>query len=139
MDDAPFLLLFDSIPFCAHFLHCVRTRVCSHGRRKPCMLFPIVGEVVTIAMLMVCVYVDRVRLEVVNVVETVFIALSGGWFNMMLGVFSYVADVTTEEERTFRIGIVNLCITLGIPIGMAFSGILLQYVVRDVFFDWRIA
>lgn len=90
------------------------------------MLFPIVGEVITIVMLIVCVYIDHVRLEVVNLVETLFIALSGGWFNMMLGVFSYVADVTTEEERTFRIGIVNLCITLGIPIGMAFSGILLQ-------------
>lgn len=42
------------------------------------------------------------------------------------GVFSYIADITTEEERTLRIGIVNLCFSLGVPIGMAFSGVLLK-------------
>jgi fucose permease len=45
-----------------------------------------------------------------------------------MGVFSYIADITTEEERTLRIGIVNLCFSLGVPIGMAFSGVLLKYV-----------
>lgn len=47
---------------------------------------------------------------------------------MLMGVFSYISDVTTEEERTARIGIANLCFTLGIPIGMACSGVLLKYV-----------
>lgn len=47
---------------------------------------------------------------------------------MLMGVFSYIADITTEEERTLRIGIVNLCFSLGVPIGMAFSGVLLKYV-----------
>lgn len=45
---------------------------------------------------------------------------------MMMGAFSYVADVTTDEERTVRIGMINLCINLGNPIGMAFSGIFLR-------------
>lgn len=90
------------------------------------MLFPIVGELVTATVLMLCVYCERVPMEVVGVAETIFGGLSGGWYNMMLGVFSYVADVTTEEERTFRIGVVNLFVTLGIPVGMAFSGVLLQ-------------
>lgn len=47
---------------------------------------------------------------------------------MLMGVFSYIADITTEEERTLRIGFVNLCFSLGVPIGMAFSGVLLKYV-----------
>lgn len=47
-------------------------------------------------------------------------------FLFFKGVFSYIADITTEEERTLRIGIVNLCFSLGVPIGMAFSGILLK-------------
>lgn len=50
---------------------------------------------------------------------------------MLMGVFSYVADITTKEERTLRIGIVNLCISLGVPVGMAFSGILLKLVFTD--------
>lgn len=45
---------------------------------------------------------------------------------MLMGIFSYVADVTTEEERTLRIGIVNLCFSLGVPIGMAINGFLLK-------------
>lgn len=92
------------------------------------MLFPIAGELLTLMCLTLCVYFDGVRMEVVGVAENLFSGLSGGWFNMMLGVFSYVSDVTTIEERTFRVGVVNLCITLGIPVGMAFSGILLKYV-----------
>jgi fucose permease len=47
---------------------------------------------------------------------------------MQMGVFSYIADITTEEERTLRIGIVNLCFSLGADIGMAFGGVLLKYV-----------
>lgn len=45
---------------------------------------------------------------------------------MLMGVFSYIADVSSEEQRTLRIGILNLCFSLGVPIGMAFSGILLK-------------
>lgn len=46
---------------------------------------------------------------------------------MFMGIFSYIADITTDKERTLRIGIVHLCLLLGVPIGMAFSGILLKY------------
>lgn len=45
---------------------------------------------------------------------------------MFMGIFSYIADVTTEETRTLRIGVVNLFCSLGIPLGMALSGILLK-------------
>ena len=63
-------------------------------------------------------------IELAKTVQS-FITL-GGWFTMLMGVFSYVADVTTKEERTLRIGIVNLFISLGVPFGMAFSGVLLK-------------
>lgn len=49
---------------------------------------------------------------------------------MLMGVFSYISDVTTKEDRTIRIGIANLCFSLGIPLGMALSGVLLKYVVN---------
>lgn len=49
---------------------------------------------------------------------------------MMVGIFSYLADVTTEKERTFRIGIVSLVFSLAVPFGMAFSGILLRSVTK---------
>ncbi|XP_053685300.1 LOW QUALITY PROTEIN: solute carrier family 46 member 3-like [Sabethes cyaneus] len=99
-----------------------------HGRRKPCILIPIIGEFATAIGLILCTYFERLPMEVAAVTEALFPALSGGWFTMFMGVFSYIADVTTTEERTLRIGIVNLCFSLGVPIGMAFSGILLKQI-----------
>lgn len=96
-----------------------------HGMRKPCMLFPIVGEFCTVVGLMVCTYFFyELPMEVCGIVESLFPALTGGWFTMFMGVFSYIADVTTVETRTLRIGFVNIFCSLGIPIGMALSGIL---------------
>ncbi|KAF5270431.1 hypothetical protein FQR65_LT05619 [Abscondita terminalis] len=95
------------------------------GLRKPCMLMPIVGEFCTIIGLMTCTYFFyELPMEVCAIVEALFPALTGGWFTMFMGVFSYIADVTTVEMRTLRIGFVNVFCSVGIPIGMALSGIL---------------
>ncbi len=49
--------------------------------------------------------------------------MTGGWFVMFMAVFTYIADVTSETDRTFRIGVVNVFFSIGIPIGMALSGV----------------
>lgn len=46
----------------------------------------------------------------------------------MVGIFSYIADITKESDRTVRIGIISLTYSVGVPFGMAFSGILLRFV-----------
>ncbi|KAF5273413.1 hypothetical protein FQA39_LY07430 [Lamprigera yunnana] len=95
------------------------------GLRKPCMLMPIIGEFLTVVGLMLCTYFFyELPMEVCGIVEGLFPALTGGWFTMFMGVFSYIADVTTVEMRTLRIGFVNVFCSIGIPIGMALSGIL---------------
>lgn len=50
----------------------------------------------------------------------------GSHFTMMVGIFSYMADITKESNRTVRIGIISLTYSVGVPFGMAFSGILLK-------------
>ncbi|EFA05308.1 probable peptidoglycan muropeptide transporter SLC46 isoform X2 [Tribolium castaneum] len=95
------------------------------GQRKPCMLLPIVGELCTVLGLMVCTFFFyELPMEVAGFIEGLFPALTGGWFTMFMGVFSYIADVTTLEMRTLRIGIVNVFCSLGVPIGLALSGVL---------------
>lgn len=54
--------------------------------------------------------------------------VAGSHYTMMVGIFSYIADVTKESDRTVRIGIISLTYSVGIPFGMAFSGILLRFV-----------
>lgn len=99
-----------------------------HGRRKPCMLIPVIGEFLATVGLIMCTYFKSLPMEAAGLAEALPPGLTGGWFTLLMGVFSYIADVTTEEERTLRIGILNLCFSLGIPIGMALSGILLKYI-----------
>ncbi|XP_068623606.1 lysosomal proton-coupled steroid conjugate and bile acid symporter SLC46A3-like [Battus philenor] len=97
------------------------------GQRKFCMLLPIVGEFLTSIGLIVNTYFFyELPVEVAAVTEAIFPALTGGWFTMFMGIFSYIADVTTEEQRTLRIGIVNLFYSLGVPVGAALSGILVR-------------
>ncbi|XP_064537063.1 probable peptidoglycan muropeptide transporter SLC46 [Drosophila montana] len=99
-----------------------------HRRRKPCILIPVVGEFLGVVGLMLCVYYENAPMEAAALTEAIFPSLSGGWFTMLMGVFSYIADITTEEERTLRIGILNVCFSVGVPIGMAFSGVLLKQI-----------
>lgn len=94
------------------------------GMRKPCMLLPIIGEFFSSVTLIACTYwFHELPMEVV-VLEAVWPALTGGWFTMFMGIFSYIADITSVESRTLRIGAANVFLSLGVPIGMALSGIL---------------
>lgn len=94
------------------------------GLRKPCMMAPVVGEFFTVIGLMISTYYFyELPMEIVGVVEGLFPALTGGWFTMFMGIFAYIGDVTTVEDRTLRIGIVNVFVSLGIPIGLALSGV----------------
>ncbi|XP_072940659.1 proton-coupled folate transporter-like [Epargyreus clarus] len=97
------------------------------GNRKVCVLLPIFGEfMVCISNILSTVFFNEVSVEVTMFLEAFFPAITGGWVMVYLGVFSYISDITDEESRTFRVGLVNLCLTAGIPIGTALSGILLK-------------
>jgi len=96
-----------------------------NGKRKPCMLLPIVGEFLTSVGLMVCTYFFyELPMEVTGITEAIFPAITGGWMTMFMAVFSFMGDTTSLETRTLRIGIVNVCSSLSVPIGTSVSGIL---------------
>ncbi|XP_054280936.1 solute carrier family 46 member 3 [Macrosteles quadrilineatus] len=94
-------------------------------RRKPCMLMPIVGEFLTSIGLILCTYFFyELPMEVCGATEALFPAITGGWMTMFMAIFSYIGDITTTENRTLRIGVVNVFCSVGIPIGTALSGVL---------------
>lgn len=98
-------------------------------RRKPAMLFPITGEIMTIFGFITCTYYFyEVPMEVSGLIEALFPALTGGWMTMYMAVFSYMGDVTSVENRTLRIGIVNLCASISVPVGTLVSGFLFQLI-----------
>lgn len=103
-----------------------------HRRRKPCMMIPLIGEMLSSLGLIFCVYNTTWSLGMTVFMEVIFPGLTGGWFTLLMGMYSYMADLTTEDERTFRIGVLTLCYQVGVPIGLSVSGILLKWV-----HDWR--
>ncbi|KAJ2947156.1 hypothetical protein O0L34_g16514 [Tuta absoluta] len=97
------------------------------GKRKFCILLPIFGELLTSINNLVSVYFFyEISVEATVFMETIFVACTGGWVTMFLGVYSYISDITSEETRTFRVGMLSFCMTVGLPIGIGLSGILLQ-------------
>lgn len=97
------------------------------GKRKLIILLPIFGELLTSISNIINVYFYyEIPVHVTVFMETIFGALTGSWVTMFLGVFSYISDITSEEDRTFRVGLVNFCMTVGLPIGIGLSGFLLQ-------------
>lgn len=48
-----------------------------HGRRMPCILIPILGELVTVTGLMLCTYFENTTVEIVGLTDALFPGLSG--------------------------------------------------------------
>lgn len=97
------------------------------GKRKICILLPIFGELLTSISNLINVYFFyEIPVQVTVFLETTLTSITGGWMTIFIGVFSYITDITSEETRTFRVGLVNFCMTAGLPIGVGLSGYLLQ-------------
>ncbi|GBP09733.1 Solute carrier family 46 member 3 [Eumeta japonica] len=99
------------------------------GNRKALMLVPILGELVSsIGLVLSTYFFLEWPLWVTGLIEALPSAVTGGLSIALMGSYSYIADVTTIEERTFRIGVVAVIVTLGIPLGSSVSGVLTQAV-----------
>lgn len=97
------------------------------GKRKLVILLPIFGELLTSINNLVNVYFFyEIPVHVTIFLETLFPSITGGWMTMFLGVYSYITDITSEESRTFRVGLVSIGMTVGLPIGIGLSGYLLK-------------
>ncbi|CAH0407602.1 unnamed protein product [Chilo suppressalis] len=98
-------------------------------KRKICILMPIIGELlVCLSNIINVYYFEELPAEVAIFFEAFFPAITGSWISTYLGTFSYIGDISSKESRTFRVGVANLCLTAGAPIGSALSGVLLNLI-----------
>ncbi|XP_039759477.1 uncharacterized protein LOC120633350 [Pararge aegeria] len=96
-------------------------------KRKICILLPIFGEIITnIGLLLATYYFYELSLIATVLIEALPAAFTGSYVVIFMGMYSFMADRTTVESRTFRLGLVTICVTLGTPTGTVLSGILLQ-------------
>lgn len=98
-----------------------------HRKRKPFLLMPLLGELLSTTGFIFCALnLSTWPMEISGIAESLFPALTGGITVMMMSVYSYIADVTTPENRTFRFGLVHILAAAIAAIGYAISGILYQ-------------
>ncbi|XP_053614631.1 uncharacterized protein LOC128677657 [Plodia interpunctella] len=95
------------------------------GNRKAFMVLPILGKLISIiGIILTTVFFFQIGLSETALIEGLPPALTGGRVAMTMAVYSYITDITTETERTFRLGIITAIMTLSRPIGLALSGIM---------------
>lgn len=96
-----------------------------HQWRKPFLLLPLIGELFAVAgCILSVVFMDSWTLEVLGVVQTIIPSFFGGQTMLVMAVFAYIADVSTVEMRTLRIGVVQIVINACVPLVQSFSAIL---------------
>lgn len=97
------------------------------GHRKLFVLIPITGNIlVCLNGIFHTYYFYQLGLEALVFSEAIIEGLSGGWCLCFLTIFSYISVITTETTRTFRMGLINFCMTVSFPIGTGLSGVLLK-------------
>jgi MFS transporter, PCFT/HCP family, solute carrier family 46, member 3 len=68
--------------------------------RKPLVLFPIVGELLgSIVLLFSSIFMDTIPMEVPGFSERVTPSIFGGQTLMLMGIYSYLSEMTNEENR----------------------------------------
>lgn len=97
------------------------------GRRKIFLIIAIIGQIVTCTGSIINVYFFyELNLEVLIFSEALIDALFGSWCLPIFTMFAYISAVTRDDERTFRMGLIHFSMTVGFPIGMGLSGVVLK-------------
>lgn len=87
-----------------------------HKIRKPFLLIPIFGEFFAIIGCILCVvFMKQWPVEVLGFCQTILPSFFGSYIMVVMAAYSYIADVSTIENRTLRIAIVQTVLNV-IPI-----------------------
>jgi len=92
--------------------------------RKPVMLIPMVGYILSTLYWLLNIYYFHwpAKYLLVNGVFSIF----GGFVSFLIGMYSYLADITSVRSRTTRIGLLDIFLYAGVPAGTFLSAYLFK-------------
>ncbi|XP_060516433.1 uncharacterized protein LOC132695879 isoform X2 [Cylas formicarius] len=94
-----------------------------HKLRKPFLLMPIIGEIFGNAGCIICViFMRQLPLQAQGVLQKVVPSFFGGQVMLVMASTSHIADVTSNEARTLRLGIVQIVISVTVLLVQPLSG-----------------
>ncbi|XP_039955232.1 uncharacterized protein LOC120771347 isoform X1 [Bactrocera tryoni] len=98
-----------------------------YNKRKPCMIMPIIGELLSFSCLLIsAIFFDALPMEFGAYCEAIVPALFGGLTFCLMAIYSYITIATPEKDRIFRFGIFAMFVTAVPFIGQPISGFLFQ-------------
>lgn len=92
-----------------------------HHGRKPPMLAVLAGFIAFAGVYLLLAFRPSWPVEVLYA-ATLAIDVTGSWVVFNMAVYSYVADITTPENRTKRLGVLDACWYIGGPLGRLLGG-----------------
>lgn len=95
----------------------------AHGR-KPLMILPMVGTILNQGIYVINVYYTGLKAE--YILLSSLGSLFGGFTCFLVGIYSYISDVTYLKARTSRVAFLDLFVFLGFPVGVYVSGLIFK-------------
>ncbi|XP_018563047.1 uncharacterized protein LOC108904838 isoform X3 [Anoplophora glabripennis] len=96
-----------------------------HRWRKPFLLLPVLGEIFGVfGCILSVIYMQSWPLEAQGISQKIIPSLFGGQTMLIMASTSYIADVSSIEMRTLRLGIVQVVLSVCSPSVSLFSGLL---------------
>ena len=93
--------------------------------RKPLMIIPQIGIILSQFIYVINTYLNYLPGEFILLASIG--SIFGGFTAFLIGMYSYIADVSSGRSRTSRIALVDLFMFLGFPFGTFISGPLFKY------------
>lgn len=98
-----------------------------YNKRKPCILFPLIGEGLQFLGLFIsAIFFDVFPMEFGAYIEAIVPAMFGGFGFTLIAVYGYITNATPEADRIFRFGIFSMFINAIPFVGLPFSGLLFE-------------
>lgn len=100
-----------------------------HKCRKPFLLIPFVGEVISLMGSMLCVvFMEQWSLEILGLYQKIIPSFFGGQSMMIITSYTYLTDVTAKEKRTFHIGLIQIVLSVtGLIVQLISSAVFLKF------------
>ena len=93
--------------------------------RKPLIIIPMFGTILSQLVYIANTYFSSLKAEFILLSSIG--SLFGGFTGFLIGIYSYISDISGGRSRTSRIALLDLFTFIGFPVGTFISGPLYKY------------
>lgn len=97
-----------------------------HFSRRVALALPCLGQLIATLVFLIVAYHSALHVAWISF-GLLLLGLFGGWITLLLASYSYISEVSTAQNRTFRISIGEGMESLSMAMSLTISGIILDH------------